>query len=118
MARSIDEFLKLSKEFSSHSFHLYLVGGSVRDLLIKKEIDDFDLASDATPNEMAKFLDDCDLTFARFGAVKIKRGKQSFLITTFRKEGKYRDSRHPENISFVQAGCGRKTSRGREETGI
>ena len=40
MARSIDEFLKLSKEFSAHSFHLYLVGGSVRDLLIKKEIDD------------------------------------------------------------------------------
>ena len=102
MARSIDEYLKLSKEFSSHSFHLYLVGGSVRDLLIKKEIDDFDLATEATPEEMSKFLKECDMTFAKFGAVKIKRGKHSFVITTFRKEGKYDDSRHPSKIKFIR----------------
>ena len=102
MARSIDEYLKLAKEFSAHSFHLYLVGGSVRDLLIKKEIDDYDLATDATPEEMSKFLGECDLTFAKYGAVKIKRGKQSFVITTFRKEKKYDDSRHPSVIKFVR----------------
>ena len=102
MARSIDEFLKLSKEFSAHPFHLYLVGGSVRDLLIKKEIDDFDLATDATPEEMSKFLPGCDMTFAKYGAVKIKRGKETFVITTFRKEGKYDDSRHPSKIIFVK----------------
>lgn len=102
MARSIDEFLKLSKEFSAHSFHLYLVGGSVRDLLIKKEIDDFDLATDATPEEMSQFLPGCDMTFAKYGAVKIKRGKETFVITTFRKEGKYDDSRHPSKIIFVK----------------
>ncbi|MBO4286504.1 MAG: CCA tRNA nucleotidyltransferase [Bacilli bacterium] len=71
-------------------------------MLIKKEIDDFDLATDATPEEMSKFLEGCDLTFARFGAVKIKRGKHYFVITTFRKEGKYDDSRHPSKIKFVR----------------
>ena len=101
MARSIDEYLKLTREFSNSSFHLYLVGGSVRDLLIKKEIDDFDLATDATPEEMSKFLEGCDLTFAKYGAVKIKRGKHYFVITTFRKEKKYDDSRHPSVIKFV-----------------
>ena len=102
MARSVDEYLKLSKEFSANSYHLYLVGGSVRDLLIKKEIEDFDLATDATPEEMAIFLKDCDLTFAKYGAVKIKRGKHYFVITTFRKEGKYDDSRHPSKITFIR----------------
>lgn len=102
MARSVDEFLKLSKEFSANSYNLYLVGGSVRDLLIKKAIEDFDLATDATPEEMSKFLEGCDLTFAKYGAVKIKRGKHYFVITTFRKEGKYDDSRHPSKIKFVR----------------
>ena len=102
MARSVDEYLKLAREFSLHSFHLYLVGGSVRDFLIKKEIDDFDLATDASPDEMNSFLNDVDLTFAKYGAVKIKRGKLSFVVTSFRKEGKYKDSRHPESIKFVK----------------
>lgn len=102
MARSVDEFLKLSKEFSSHGFHLYLVGGSVRDFLIKKEIDDFDLTTDATPEEMASFLSDCDTTFSKYGSVKIKRKKEDYVITSFRKEGKYKDSRHPSKIKFVR----------------
>lgn len=102
MSRQVDEFLKLSKEFSAHDFHLYLVGGSVRDFLIKKEIEDFDLATDATPEEMSRFLPGCDMTFSRYGAVKVKRGKMYFLITTFRKESKYDDSRHPSKIEFVR----------------
>ena len=101
MARSVDEYLKLSREFSSHSFNLYLVGGSVRDLLILKEIEDFDLATDATPEEMKSFLEGADMTFAKFGAVKIIRNKKPFVITSFRKEGKYNDSRHPSKITFV-----------------
>ena len=102
MSRQVDEFLKLSKEFSSHGYHLYLVGGSVRDFLIKKDIEDFDLATDATPEEISRFLSGCDMTFSRYGAVKVKRGKMYFLITTFRKEGKYDDSRHPSEIEFVR----------------
>ena len=102
MARSVDEFLKLSKEFSAHSFHLYLVGGSVRDLLVKKEIDDFDLATDATPEEMKSFLGECDMTFAKYGSVKVVRNKQPFVITTFRKEKGYADSRHPKTVVFVR----------------
>ena len=103
MANNIDEFLKLSKEFSSHGYHLYLVGGSVRDFLIhKNEIEDFDLTTDATPEEMASFLADCDMTFSKYGSVKIKRKKQEYVITTFRVEGKYKDSRHPSKITFVR----------------
>lgn len=103
MAHTVDEFLKISKQFSSHGFHLYLVGGSVRDFLIhKNEIDDFDMATDATPEEMEKFLPDADMTFAKFGAVKVKIKKEYYVITTFRKEGKYKDSRHPSKIKFVR----------------
>lgn len=102
MARIVDEYLKLSREFSLHSFHLYLVGGSVRDFIISKDIKDADLATDATPEEMKGFLPDADMTFAKFGAIKVTRGKIPFVITTFRKEGKYLDSRHPSKITFVR----------------
>ena len=102
MQRELDEFLKLSKIFSDKGFHLYLVGGSVRDFLIFKQIKDFDLATDATPEEISSFVENCDMTFSHLGTSKIKTKYYSFLITTFRKESAYKDSRHPSKITFVK----------------
>ncbi|MGI6714037.1 MAG: CCA tRNA nucleotidyltransferase [Bacilli bacterium] len=88
--------------FASEGFHLYLVGGAVRDYLLGLQPDDFDLATDATPEQMMEFLPDAKITFARFGNVQFSFNHQLFDVTTLRKEGDYRDLRHPSKVHFVQ----------------
>ena len=88
--------------YEQHGFSLYLVGGTSRDLLLGKEARDLDFATDATPDESSSFVPDLNLTFARFGSVSIKEGDFEADITTFRKEGRYLDFRHPKRIEFIR----------------
>ena len=105
MEVSIDSKLFVYKSletlFFERGYKLYLVGGTVRDFLLKKPLDDMDLVTDATPSEMKEFLPDADYTFERFGSVKLKYQNVKFDITTLRKETGYSDHRHPSNISFT-----------------
>ena len=64
-------FVTLSKLFKEHHFSLYLVGGTVRDFLLNKNIDDMDAVTDATPIEMKEFLEG-DYTFEKMGSIKCK----------------------------------------------
>lgn len=86
---------------------LYLVGGCVRDLLLGKEPKDYDLTTNATPDEVKKIITKIGLKSFDSG---IKHGtitviddfyKQSYEITTYRVDGKYTDGRHPDNVSFT-----------------
>ena len=95
-------FSQLALLFEKHGFQCYLVGGSVRDYLLKKNFSDLDVATDATPEEMKTFLSDIDDTFAKYGSIKVRFFKCSFDVTTFRKEGDYKDSRHPGRIEFTK----------------
>lgn len=92
-----NQFLTLANLFKAHGYHLYLVGGSARDYLLKRSFTDLDLATDATPKEMKEFLKDADYTFARFGNVHMK----NIDITTLRKEEDYSDYRHPRKVIFT-----------------
>ena len=103
MDKKIELYLSLSKEFESRSFILYLVGGTVRDCLLDKELTDMDLVTDATPLEMKEFLPDADYTFSKYGSVKVKIGEVKFDITTLRKEEGYGDYRHPSKICFTKS---------------
>ena len=99
----IEEFQKLALIFKSHGFNLFLVGGTVRDYLLNKELDDMDAVTDATPNEVINFLVNADTTFAHLGSLKYKNENGlKFDITTLRKESAYLDSRHPSKITFVK----------------
>ena len=98
------DMLALGKKFNEAGFSLYLVGGAVRDFLLKKENDDADFTTDATPDEVIKLFPKATIpTGIKHGTVTVIFNKQSYEITTFRTEGKYSDSRHPDNISFVRS---------------
>lgn len=97
----IEAYLKLAKLFKSKGFNLYLVGGTVRDFLLKQELNDMDLVTDATPEQMIPFLPSPDITFKQFGFVKVHYENVKFDITTLRIEGAYKDSRHPSKIKYV-----------------
>ncbi len=98
----IEAFDFLKDVFSENGFHLYVVGGTVRDFLLGKEITDLDFVTDATPEEEMKFIPEADFTFKKFGAVRYPFKGKHIDITTLRQEGEYNDSRHPSKVTFVK----------------
>lgn len=102
MDQKIEKYQNLSKLFQQHGFQLFLVGGTVRDYLLKRELTDMDAVTDATPEDMKNFLIDADFTFMKFGSIKYHFLGLKFDITTLREENGYFDSRHPEKIRFVK----------------
>ena len=94
-------FLELSKLFKENGFKLYMVGGTSRDCLLEKEILDFDFATDATQEEMEKFLP-VKKSFSNLGSMTIKYEDKKVDITTLRTESNYVDYRHPEKVDFVK----------------
>ena len=96
-------FKFLDKTFKENGFSIFEVGGSVRDELLGLEVFDFDFATDATPEEMMKFLPNANDTFAKFGCIKYKGEHGRAEITTFRVEESYDDFRHPNKIRFVKS---------------
>ena len=99
----ISEFINLANIFKSHGYNLYLVGGTVRDYLLNKELEDMDAVTDATPIEVVSFLPNVDTSFAHLGSLKYKTPNGlKFDITTLREESAYLDSRHPSQIKFVK----------------
>lgn len=95
-------FEEIATVFNKHGFKLYMVGGTSRDFLLGKEIDDYDFATDATPDDMRAFLPAANYRFSMFGTVTFKIQGQKVEVTTLRQEGEYRDLRHPSAITFVR----------------
>ena len=96
-------FQFLNDKFNENGFSIFEVGGSVRDSLLGLDVFDFDFATDATPEEIAKFLPDVNDTFAKYGCIKYKGEFGRAEITTFRVEENYEDFRHPGSIKFVKS---------------
>ena len=103
MDSKITLYQSLADLFNSHNFILYMVGGTVRDYLLCKELTDMDLVTDATPSEMEEFLPKADYTFSKYGSVKLVYEGTKFDITTLRKEEGYSDYRHPNKICFTKS---------------
>ncbi|MDE1970638.1 MAG: CCA tRNA nucleotidyltransferase [Patescibacteria group bacterium] len=98
------EITAIANTLEHAGFSAYLVGGCVRDLLLGREPDDWDLATDATPEEIQSLFPEC-VYENDFGTVGIKTDSEDprltiVEVTTFRKEGTYTDKRHPDEITF------------------
>lgn len=89
-------------------FVAYIVGGSVRDFLLKRESKDHDIATNATPDELCELFPEAVTVGKAFGVLKVplpamaKEGKAEFLeIATFREDLEYHDFRRPKGIRFA-----------------
>lgn len=84
-------------------YEAYFVGGSVRDYLLKKDIDDVDIASSATPEEIKEiFAKTVDVGIEHGTVVVLYKG-QSYEVTTFRSESEYEDFRRPKDVQFIRS---------------
>lgn len=101
-----EEVKEIADKLNAAGFEAYLVGGCLRDLLIEREPKDWDIATDAKPEEIQKLFTDSIYENA-FGTVGVKTESEDPTLkvveaTTFRKEGKYTDKRHPDVVAFAK----------------
>lgn len=78
-------------------------GGCVRDTLRGLEPRDYDIATEATPEQILRLFPGGNTVGAHFGVVLVKRNGFHFEIATFRAEGEYKDGRRPESVTFTTA---------------
>lgn len=94
-------------KFREQKFQIYIVGGAVRDLLLGKEITNWDFTTSAKPEDMLKMFPDA-FYHNTYGTVTVpfKQNEEDttailFEITPFRKESDYTDTRHPDKIEWA-----------------
>ncbi len=112
MDKFIDARAKLSKKVTlamekleDAGFEAYLVGGSLRDILMGREVHDFDITSSAKPEEVMEVFSDFKVipTGLKHGTVTVLVEDEPVEITTFRSESGYSDGRHPDSVSFAKS---------------
>lgn len=90
-----------AREFSQRGKALYLVGGAVRNLLLGREVVDFDFTTDAHPEEVQTFFKKVLPTGLQHGTVTVLFRGEAFEVTTFRVDGNYSDGRRPDQVTFT-----------------
>ena len=101
--------IKIVKAFQSAGFEAYFAGGSVRDLLMGNEPQDYDIATSAKPDEIEKVVDDIHLESKtipigkQFGVILGIVHGHEFEIATFRSDSSYSDGRRPDAVLFTSA---------------
>ena len=92
---------KFGKVFEEKGFQAYLVGGAVRDLILKKPCSDWDVATNATPEQVMSMFKFVVPTGIAHGTVTVHFHKTEIEVTTFRTESEYSDGRHPDKIAYA-----------------
>ncbi len=92
---------KMSPFFTNAGFEVWLVGGAVRDMLRGKTASDFDLATNASPQDVSKLFNHVIETGIAHGTVTVLFMGEHIEVTTFRTESDYSDGRHPDAISYA-----------------
>lgn len=87
---------------NKHGYKAYWVGGCVRDELLERVVDDMDITTSASPQQVMELFDDCIPTGLQHGTVTVRSGGYYFEVTTFRTESEYQDNRRPAAVQFVQ----------------
>lgn len=96
----------LASTLIRRGFQCYLVGGCIRDSILNKPVHDWDMCTDATPDQIAQILKKhyvpVDPKGMKYGTVAAILGGKEYEITTFRSDASYSDGRHPDGVEFVK----------------
>lgn len=84
-------------------FEAYVVGGCVRDSILGRQPEDWDITTSATPGETKALFEKTFDTGIKHGTVTILLDREGFEVTTYRIDGKYEDNRHPKEVTFTRS---------------
>ncbi len=98
--------VQIIRTLRDQGFQAYLVGGCVRDFLLQREPLDWDVATDATPDDVMRIFPETYAVGAQFGVVLVpyeEKGRRATIeVATFRSDGAYSDGRHPDEVRFAR----------------
>lgn len=94
---------ELIHTLQNHGYSAYVVGGCVRDSILGREPNDWDICTSATPDEMLEIFKDRKIieTGLQHGTVTVVVNGEPYEITTFRIDGEYSDNRRPDSVTFT-----------------
>ncbi|KEI98348.1 CCA tRNA nucleotidyltransferase [Clostridium botulinum] len=88
-----------------NGYEAYIVGGAVRDSLLERKVNDWDITTSANPQEVVNIFENLGykiiLTGLKHGTVTILISSIGYEVTTFRVDGEYEDNRHPKEVKFT-----------------
>ena len=100
-ARSLAE--SICAKLRRKGFRALFAGGCVRDLLLKRAPVDFDVATDALPEQVMELFPDSVAVGAQFGVVQVWQDERKVEVATFRADGSYSDGRRPDQVLYTKS---------------
>ena len=96
-----DKVRLIIQKLTDEGFEAYVVGGCVRDCLLGKKPNDWDITTSATPIQVKSLFRRTIDTGIQHGTVTIMLGNEGYEVTTYRIDGTYDDLRHPKDVTFT-----------------
>ena len=96
-----EKVLMIINNLQLHGYEAYAVGGCVRDSILARRPEDWDITTSAKPEEIKKLFRRTVDTGIEHGTVTVILGKDSYEVTTYRIDGTYEDGRHPKEVRFT-----------------
>ncbi len=97
-----DRAAEVVRQLREKGFQAFFVGGCVRDLILQREPDDYDVSTDATPDQALRLFPSALAVGAQFGVVLVVAEGQEIAVATFRSDSDYPDGRHPEQVTYTR----------------
>ena len=94
------EIKEVLETLHNHGFEGYVVGGAVRDTLLGRPVSDYDITTNALPEQVKSLFEKTIDTGLQHGTVTVRCNHRSIEVTTYRVDGIYADHRRPEAVSF------------------
>lgn len=101
MIKLPSDVANIIQTLESAGFEAYAVGGCVRDSLLGREPSDWDITTNALPQQVKGLFNHTIDTGLAHGTVTVMMKKVGYEITTYRMDGEYEDARHPKNVTFT-----------------
>jgi poly(A) polymerase len=97
---SLDKAVVIVKRLRENGYESYLAGGCVRDMLLDKSPQDYDITTSAKPDAIAGMFSQTVPVGAQFGVMLVVVDGEPFEVATFRHDGPYLDGRHPSEVRY------------------
>lgn len=92
---------KILRVLENQGFEAFIVGGCVRDSILGRRPDDWDITTSARPEQVKALFRRTVDTGLKHGTVTVLMDKESYEVTTYRIDGEYEDGRHPKEVAFT-----------------